>query len=107
MHELHMGWFRRTRLGDKAIILRAMDEAIIREGGLSVLSADVLKNACLLRGLNPTNMRHEDMIKWMSQWITISNEIDRDSLSLLLHCPILLAYNEPSNWQLIYSYKIK
>lgn len=45
------------------------------------------------------------MIRWMNHWIELSNEVDKDSLSLLLHCPILLGYNQPSNWRLIYAYK--
>lgn len=105
MHELHMGWFRRTRLGDRAVILQAMDRAIIREGGVEILSADSLRQACLIRGLNPMNMKNEDMVNWLKGWIAVSSEIDKDSLSLLLHCPILLAYNEPTNWQLIYDTK--
>lgn len=31
VHELHLGWFRRTRLADRAVILIAMDKAIMRE----------------------------------------------------------------------------
>ncbi|KAF2899868.1 hypothetical protein ILUMI_06316 [Ignelater luminosus] len=105
IHDLHAGWFKRTRLGDKAIILQAMDHAILQEGGLQNLPTDALRNACLIRGLNPTNMKTDDMIRWMNKWIEVSNEIDKDSLSLLLHCPILLGYNQPSNWRLIYTYK--
>lgn len=48
------------------------------------------------------NMKTEDIISWLERWILVSETVDEDSVSLLLHCPVLLAYNEPSNWQLIY-----
>ncbi|KAF5284675.1 hypothetical protein FQA39_LY16957 [Lamprigera yunnana] len=104
IHDVPLGWFRRTRLGDRAIILQAMDRSIMKEG-IDNISHDSLRNACLIRGLNPTNMNYEDMIKWMKKWLIVSCDINKSSLSLLLHCPILLAYNEPTNWQLIYPNK--
>lgn len=102
---MHLGWFRRSRLFERAVILKEMDKAIIREGGVHNMPIDALKNACVIRGLNPTNMRNEDMVKWLNNWIQISSAVDKENLSLLLHCPILLAYNEPSNWMLIYKTK--
>ncbi|CAH0547408.1 unnamed protein product [Brassicogethes aeneus] len=102
IHDIHRGWFRRTRLADRATILIEMDKAIMREGGVHNLPIDALRNACLIRGLNPMNMKSEDMIKWLNSWIQISSEVDRESLSLLLHVPILLGYNQPTNWLLIY-----
>ncbi|KAL1516612.1 hypothetical protein ABEB36_000502 [Hypothenemus hampei] len=105
MHSIHAGWFRRTRLADRAQILIEMDKAIMREGGVHNLPLKALSQACFIRGLNPTNVKPEDQIRWLTQWIRISNQIDKDSLSLLLHCPILLGYNEPSNWMLIYPKK--
>jgi hypothetical protein len=105
VHDLHTGWFRRTRLSERAVILKAMDNAILREGGVHNMPAEALRNACLIRGLNPANMRSEDMISWLNNWIAISSAVDKENLSLLLHCPILLAYNEPSNWSLIYKDK--
>ncbi|KAK4877266.1 hypothetical protein RN001_009772 [Aquatica leii] len=104
MHEVPMGWFRRTRLGDRAIILQAMDRKIMQQG-IEKLPQDVLRNACLFRGLSPVNMKNEDMVAWLNKWIIISCAVNKNSLSLLLHCPILLAYNEPTNWQLIYRRK--
>ncbi|RZB39856.1 LETM1 domain-containing protein 1, partial [Asbolus verrucosus] len=105
IHNLHTGWFRRARLAERAVILKEMDKAIMREGGVHNLPIDALKNACFIRGLNPINMRNEDMVHWLKNWITVSSAVDKETLSLLLHCPILLAYNEPSNWQLIYKNK--
>ncbi|XP_044752239.1 LETM1 domain-containing protein 1 [Coccinella septempunctata] len=96
-------WFRRSRLSDKALILKEMDLAILREGGVHNLTIEALRMSCYIRGLNPTNMKNEDMINWLNKWIKVSKTIDYDSASLLLHCPILLGYNESSNWTLIYS----
>ncbi|XP_030750081.1 LETM1 domain-containing protein 1 [Sitophilus oryzae] len=105
IHNIHPGWFRRTRLADRALILIEMDKAIMREGGVHNLPSEALKTACYIRGLNPTNVDEKYLVKWLSQWIKISNEINKENLSLLLHCPILLGYNEPSNWSLIYPKK--
>ncbi|CAN8027124.1 unnamed protein product [Ixodes persulcatus] len=58
--------------------------------------------ACFLRGLNPMGLSKKDLIAWLQDWIKISSSIDSQSMSLLLHCPILLAYNQPSNWILIH-----
>lgn len=99
---MHTGWFKRTRLQEHAKLLRAMDRAIVRENGVQGLSHDALRSACFIRGLNPVNMKNEDMIEWLDQWLEISLVIDHNNLSLLLHCPILLGYNQPSNWLLIY-----
>lgn len=50
-------------------------------------------------------MRNEDMIDWLKQWIELSIATKQKYPSLLLHSPILLGYNHPSNWILIYSKK--
>lgn len=50
MHDLRPGWFKRKRLADLALVIKAMDEAITRSGGVNNLSVDVLRNACLIRG---------------------------------------------------------
>ncbi|XP_060520436.1 LETM1 domain-containing protein 1 isoform X2 [Cylas formicarius] len=107
LHDLHMGWFRRTRLSDRANILIEMDRAIMREGGVHNLPQEALRNSCYIRGLNPSNVSREHLVKWLTQWIKISSQINQDNLSLLLHCPVLLGYNEPSNWMLIYEPKFK
>lgn len=102
MHSMHTGLRRRYRLAEQAAIIHEMDMAIVREGGASQLSQEELRLACFLRGLNPITMKTEDMIHWLTQWIVVSQVVDRSSLSLLLHCPILLGYNQPSNWMLIH-----
>ncbi|XP_057672516.1 LETM1 domain-containing protein 1 [Diorhabda carinulata] len=106
MHGMRSGFFfRRRRLAYRAFILRELDKAIKREGGVNNLPLDALKRACFMRGLNPTNLSNEEMIKWLGDWIKLTDSVDKDSYSLLLHAPILLAYNAPSNWKLIYKDK--
>lgn len=95
-------WFRRTRLKDRAKIIREMDRAILRENGPNRLTTDALRYACFIRGLSPVNMKHDDMVNWLRQWLRISEVTNHNNASLLLHCPILLAYNHPNNWILIY-----
>ncbi|XP_044734349.1 LETM1 domain-containing protein 1 [Chrysoperla carnea] len=108
MHNLRVGLFRRRRrLIDHAKILHEMDMAILREGGVTDMTCDVLKNALFIRGLNGTNMKHEDMIQFLNSWLCVSQSLDENNITLLLHLPILLAYNQPSNWMLIYNKRYK
>ncbi|XP_075230377.1 LETM1 domain-containing protein 1 isoform X2 [Lycorma delicatula] len=102
LHDMHLGWRRRTRLEQRAKLIQLMDRAIVKEGGIATLSNDEIRWACSFRGLSPTNMTTEEMVMWLTAWISVSNVVDKDSWSLLLHCPILLAYNHPSNWVLIH-----
>lgn len=43
-------FFKRRKLYERALIIQAMDKAIIREGGVSSLQMDVLKKSCFIRG---------------------------------------------------------
>ncbi|XP_034254225.1 LETM1 domain-containing protein 1 isoform X2 [Thrips palmi] len=102
LHGMHSMWRRRKRLADHASLIHEIDLAILREGGVEVMTQDEMRSACFLRGLNPVNMCTEDLRLWLSQWMKISTQVDQTSLSLLLHCPVLLAYNKPSNWALFH-----
>ncbi|KAL0280140.1 UNVERIFIED_CONTAM: hypothetical protein PYX00_001522 [Menopon gallinae] len=101
LHNLHRGWRRKMRLKEFAGIVKAMDSAILKEGGLETLSLSDLRRACFFRGLNPIDLSNEDIIVWLKNWLTISRELDVDSYSLLLHCPVLLSYNAPTNVALL------
>jgi len=101
LHGMSALFHRRGRLYDYARIIHCMDEAIMREGGVNKLSQNQLYQCLFLRGISPTNMRAETMIQKMEEWLTVSKEIDKDTYSLLLHLPIFLAYNEPTNLILI------
>lgn len=79
-----------------------MDNAIMREGGVQSLNTESLRNACHLRGLNSQHLSNQDMALWLQQWLEISQNVDKKSYSMLLHSPVLLAYNNPQNWMLIY-----
>lgn len=58
----------------------------------------------IFRGLNPTNMSSAAMLEYLQDWLSVSREVDASSYSLLLHLPIFLGYNQPSNFHLIYSW---
>uniref|UniRef100_A0A1B6FDL0 Letm1 RBD domain-containing protein n=1 Tax=Cuerna arida TaxID=1464854 RepID=A0A1B6FDL0_9HEMI len=102
IHSMHTGWRRRQRLAERAKLIQLMDIAICKEGGVSCLSQDEIRSACLFRGLNPANMKREDMEEWLEGWLQVSQCLRKDSRSLLLHSPVLLAYNHPSNWVLLH-----
>lgn len=95
-------WLRRRhRLKDHARMIHYLDTAISREG-IDSLSYDQLKASLFLRGVNPTNMSTKNMTEFLESWLNVSREVDASSYSLLLHLPILLAYNQPTNFVLIY-----
>ncbi|CAH0577877.1 unnamed protein product [Chrysodeixis includens] len=102
MHGLRRTLFRTSKLKYRAFLLLEMDKAIIREGGVEALPMETLRNACLIRGLNGSHLTNQEMKNWLQKWLTISQTVDKTSYSLLLHTPILLAYNHPQNWVLIY-----
>jgi hypothetical protein len=93
---------RRYRLMSHAGYLREMDIALTREGCSENLAIHDLKQACFMRGLNPINTKEDEMISWLNQWLKLSSVCDGHTFSLLLHSPIFLSYNHPSNWKLIY-----
>ena len=47
-------------------------------------------------------MSIDNMQAWLNQWLIVSTNVELNSISLLLHCPILLAYNHETNWTLLY-----
>ncbi|XP_072930836.1 LETM1 domain-containing protein 1 [Epargyreus clarus] len=102
MHGLRKSMFRRKKLKYRAFLLLEMDKAIIREGGVNSLSTDSLRNACQMRGLNSSHLSNQDLKDWLQQWLTVSQHADKNSYSLILHCPVFFAYNHPQNWVLIY-----
>ncbi|CAG9864480.1 unnamed protein product [Phyllotreta striolata] len=106
LHEMTTGvFFRRVRLAERAYIIKEMDRAIAREGGVEKLPLDALRKCCYIRGLNPADVQTEEMIRYLNNWLELSSNINRHCYSLLLHAPVLLAYNSPSNWRLIYQEK--
>ncbi|CAH1954152.1 unnamed protein product [Acanthoscelides obtectus] len=57
MHELHIGWFRRSRLAERAFLLKEMDKAILREGGVHNMPTEALRKCCYIRGYSVTARR--------------------------------------------------
>ncbi|XP_049885333.1 LETM1 domain-containing protein 1 [Pectinophora gossypiella] len=102
MHGLRKNLFRTNKLKYHAFLLLEMDKAIVREGGVEKLNMDTLCYACHIRGLHSSHLSNKHMREWLKQWLLVSVNVDKNSYSLILHCPIFLAYNHPQNWMLIY-----
>ncbi|XP_046606216.1 LETM1 domain-containing protein 1 [Neodiprion virginianus] len=94
--------YKRQRLLDKGMVIKRMDQAIEAGGGVHKMPSDALRWALFFRGLNPVNMSTDDMRNWLGSWLTVSSTVEKKNISLLLHCPILLAYNHETNWTLLY-----
>ncbi|XP_014612630.1 PREDICTED: LETM1 domain-containing protein 1 isoform X3 [Polistes canadensis] len=103
IHELSV-WkpFRKRRLKERGMLIKRMDNAILKEGGVTKMSVESLSWAVSFRGLNSVNMSAESMKDWLEQWIMLSTSVDYSTLSLLLHGPIFLAYNHNNNLKLLY-----
>ncbi|XP_014261576.1 LETM1 domain-containing protein 1 isoform X2 [Cimex lectularius] len=102
MHNMHLGLRRRKRLIERARLIVYLDKAIINEGGVNSLPYEDVRKACFFRGLNPTNMNSEDTVIWLNEWIQLTTRMKDENWSYVLHLPILMAYNHPSNWVLIH-----
>lgn len=97
---------RKKALLQDALVLLHTDRAMVREGFDQMTSWE-LEKACYNRGLNPTGLSTEEQIDYLKTWTSITMQLDETTLSLLLHCPILLAYNHPSNTKLMTDSKFK
>lgn len=102
MHGLRKGVLRVSKLKYRAFLIMEMDKAITREGGVNELNMEALRKACHIRGLNGSHLTNQDMREWLENWLLVSQNVDKQSYSLLLHCTIFFAYNHPQNWVLIY-----
>ena len=89
-------WIPRFRLQQHANLVHQIDLAIIREGGPNLLSLEELRRACHLRGLNVKDQDQAVMLKYLTEWLTVTSKLDYTSMSMLLHLPILLGYNHGS-----------
>ncbi|KAL5005629.1 hypothetical protein ScPMuIL_016787 [Solemya velum] len=91
---------RKSGLIQDGLILLHTDRAMVREG-IEKLTEEDIEQACFARGLNPIGLSRTERIQYLKQWTQISEEVDEDSISLLLHSPVFLAYNHPTNRGLI------
>jgi len=89
-------WIPRFRLQQHANLVHQIDLAIVREGGPDLLSLEELRRACHLRGLNVKDQDQAVMLKYLTEWLTVTSKLDYTSMSMLLHLPILLGYNHGS-----------
>ncbi|XP_031640469.1 LETM1 domain-containing protein 1 [Contarinia nasturtii] len=92
----------KSKLTFRAMCIHNIDMAIKREGGTQTLTTETLRDSCFMRGLNASNMTNDELIKFLDDWIAVSTHINETNFSLFLHLPILLTYNHPNNWQLLY-----
>lgn len=83
-------------------MLQQMDKAIKREGGVHNMPTDALRKSCFIRGLNAQLLNNQEMIGWLNSWIKVSLSVSSENFSLLVHLPIFLSYNYPTNWSMIY-----
>jgi hypothetical protein len=100
LHGIHSWYLKQARLSEHCYFMHHQDMAIKNEGGVHNLPLMALRNACFLRGLNPTTLSNEEMIEWLRNWMKVSMIINTDYVSLYLHLPILFTYNHPNNWRL-------
>lgn len=95
LHGLSMGFNPTGTLYKRAFLLKEMDKAIVREGGVMKMREEEIKNACYLRGFSTTQLSDEDIINLLEKYIMLSKTITKESFSFLLHSPVLLGYNLP------------
>lgn len=102
LHGIHTGMRKRQRLAYHAFVVHHMDLAIRREGGVHNMPAESMRKACALRGLNTANLSAEEQITWLRKWVELSIPVDGTTISLFMYLPVLLTYNHPNNWKLLY-----
>ncbi|XP_053509480.1 LETM1 domain-containing protein 1-like [Ictalurus furcatus] len=84
----------RRRLTTKALDLLYLDRALQRLGP-DQLTEDEMRQACDLRGLNPSRLTSSQCKEWLHQWLELSSNIKESEISLLLHSMTLLTLNYP------------
>ena len=89
-------WYPRFRLQQYANMVQQIDLAITREGGSTALAVPDLTKCSHLRGLNVQDQDTTAMVEYVEEWMAVTSALNSDSLSLLLHLPILLGYNHSS-----------
>lgn len=102
LHGVKAIFTKKSKLTYRAMCIHHIDLAIEREGGPQSLPVENLRDSCFMRGLNASNISNDELIKFLEDWIAVSKHITPENFSLFLHLPILLAYNHPNNWKLIY-----
>ncbi|XP_037370646.1 LETM1 domain-containing protein 1 isoform X1 [Talpa occidentalis] len=82
----------RHRLKSHTTVIHQLDKALAKLG-IGQLTAQEVKSACYLRGLNSTHIAEERCRTWLGEWLQISCSLKEAELSLLLHNVVLLSTN--------------
>ncbi|XP_043302420.1 LETM1 domain-containing protein 1 isoform X3 [Cervus canadensis] len=82
----------RHRLKTHTTVIHQLDKALAKLG-VGQLTAQEVKSACYLRGLNSTHVAEERCRTWLGEWLQISCSLKETELSLLLHNVVLLSIN--------------
>ncbi|XP_029417375.1 LETM1 domain-containing protein 1 isoform X3 [Nannospalax galili] len=82
----------RWRLKTHTTVIHQLDRALAKLG-IGQLTAQEVKSACYLRGLNSTHIAEDRCRTWLGEWLQISCSIREPELSLLLHNVVLLSTN--------------
>ncbi|XP_056654208.1 LETM1 domain-containing protein 1 isoform X6 [Monodelphis domestica] len=84
----------RYRLRYHITVLHQLDKALKRLG-IGQLTAQEIKSACYLRGLDSTHLAEEKCQKWLKDWLQLSCSLRSSEMSLLLHAVVLLSTSYP------------
>ncbi|XP_038197309.1 LETM1 domain-containing protein 1 isoform X3 [Arvicola amphibius] len=82
----------RWRLKSHTTVIHQLDRALAKLG-IGQLTAQEVKSACYLRGLNSTHIADDRCRAWLGEWLQISCSLREAELSLLLHNVVLLSTN--------------
>uniref|UniRef100_A0A8C0DZD4 LETM1 domain containing 1 n=1 Tax=Balaenoptera musculus TaxID=9771 RepID=A0A8C0DZD4_BALMU len=82
----------RYRLKTHTTVIHQLDKALAKLG-IGQLTAQEVKSACYLRGLNSTHIAEERCRTWLGEWLQLSCILKEAELSLLLHNVVLLSIN--------------
>ncbi|XP_010879720.2 LETM1 domain-containing protein 1-like [Esox lucius] len=86
------GFFLRRRLRAKALDLFYLDQAL-ETLGQGQLTDTEIREACYLRGLDPSSLTTGQCREWLLQWLQLSTQLTESETSLLLHNMVLLSVN--------------
>ncbi|XP_015286412.3 LETM1 domain-containing protein 1 isoform X10 [Macaca fascicularis] len=82
----------RHRLKTRTTVIHQLDKALAKLG-IGQLTAQEVKSACYLRGLNSTHIGEDRCRTWLGEWLQVSCSLKETELSLLLHNVVLLSTN--------------
>ncbi|XP_006900292.1 PREDICTED: LETM1 domain-containing protein 1 [Elephantulus edwardii] len=82
----------RSRLKNHTTVIHQLDKALAKLG-IGELTAQEVKSACYLRGLNSTHLAEDKCRTWLGEWLHISCSLKEAELSLLLHNVVLFSTN--------------